>query len=245
MQNLAPKKLQSFQQEYALYLRDPKNTKRPSGVPARQSKIYEELLFNNICGFIDACFPVAKTLFTEKRWKLLCRQFFRDWQSHTPYFSKIPEQFVKFIQSKHTKLCVPAYLPDLLHYEWIELEVETAVENRNSAQPSKRISLNPNVRYARYLWPVHHISQTFRPRKAVPTVLLVHRDSNDKVKFLEINEMTAQLLDILAAGTKTANEAIKHLAKSLGYASPEPLLIHGHTLLADLLKQEILQGHLS
>lgn len=245
MQNLAPEKLQSFQQEYALYLRDPKNTKRPTGVPARESKIYEELLFNNICGFIDACFPVAKTLFTEKRWKKFCRSFFRDWQSHTPYFSKIPEQFVKFIQSKHTELRVPGYLPDLLHYEWLELEVETAVDAKNGTISSRRISLNPSVRYARYHWPVHQISKTYRPRKAVPTVLLVHRDSNDEVKFLEINEITAQLLDILAAGAKTGNEAIKHLSKRLGYASPEPLLIHGHTLLADLLKQEILQGNLS
>lgn len=245
MQNLAPEKLQSFQQEYALYLRDPKNAKRPTGVPARQSKIYEELLFNNICGFIDACFPVAKTLFTEKRWKILSRKFFRDWQSHTPFFSKVPEQFVKFVQLKYTELSVPAYLPDLLHYEWLELEVETAVEIRNNALPSKRISLNPSVRYARYCWPVHQIRKSYKPRKQLPTVLLVHRDSQDKVKFLEINEITAQLLDILAAGAKTGNEAIKHLSKRLGYASPEPLLIHGHTLLADLLKQEILQGNLS
>jgi hypothetical protein len=245
MQNLAPVKLQSFQQQYALYLRDPKRLDRPQGVPARESKIYEELLFNNICGFIDACFPVAKSLFTDKRWLTLCRGFFRDWSSHTPYFSKIPEQFVKYIQAKHKALRVPAYLPDLLHYEWLELEVETSIDNNSGATSSRRLMLNPSVRYARYQWPVHQISKTFKPRKTVPTVLLVHRDSQDAVKFLEINEMTAQLLDILAAGAKTANEAIKHLAKGLGYASPDPLLIHGHALLADLLKQEILQGNLS
>jgi hypothetical protein len=133
----------------------------------------------------------------------------------------------------------------LLHYEWLELEVETSEQSRKDSSASRLLTLNETVRYARYRWPAHHISQAYRPRKPTPTVLLVHRDSEDRVKFVEINEITAQLLDILQSGAKTGNEAIKHLAKRMGYASPEPLLIHGHALLADLLQQEILQGKIS
>lgn len=241
----APRSLHNFQQEFSTYLRDPKHSPRPHGVPARPARIYEELLFNNICGFVDACFPVAKSLYSDIRWRKFCRSFFRDWQSHTPYFSKIPEQFVNFMQANSAVLRVPAYLPELLHYEWLELEVETSEDTHSAIDSSRNLSLNPSVRFARYQWPVQQISQAFKPRKSVATVLLVHRDAHDKVKFLEINEITAQLLDILAAGAKTGNEAIKHLAKRLGYASPEPLLVHGHALLADLLNQEILQGKLT
>ena len=241
----APHSLHNFQQEFSAYLRDPKQLPRPHGVPARPARIYEELLFNNICGFVDACFPVSKNLFSEKRWRSLCRSFFREWQSHTPYFSKIPEQFVFYIQANFAALRLPAFLPELLHYEWLELEVETSEDNSKSSSDSRLLTLNPTVRYARYCWPVHHISQAYRPRKPAPTVLLVHRNADDKVQFVEINEITAQLLDILQSGAKTGNEAIKHLAKRLGYASPEPLLMHGHALLADLLQQEILQGKLS
>jgi hypothetical protein len=240
-----PRSLKSFQQAFSTYLRDPKKSSRPQGVPARPARIYEELLFNNICGFVDACFPVSKNLFSEKRWRKLCRSFFRDWQSHTPYFSKIPEQFVRYVQANHTALRIPTYLPELLHYEWLELEVETSETANSTISSSRNLSLNPSVRYTRYHWPVHQISQAYRPRKPVPVVLLVHRNAYDQVKFVEINEITAQLLDILQSGAKTANEAIKHLAKRLGYASPEPLLMHGHALLADLLQQEILQGKLS
>lgn len=241
----APRSLHNFQQEFSTYLRDPKKSPRPQGVLARPARIYEELLFNNICGFVDACFPVSKSLFSEKRWRHLCRGFFRDWQSHTPYFSQIPEQFVRFIQANDAALRVPAYLPELLHYEWLELEVETSEQSSKGISASRLLTLNETVQYARYCWPVHQISSAYRPRKPVPTVLLVHRNTDDKVQFVEINEITAQLLDILQSGAKTGNEAIKHLAKRMGYASPEPLMIHGHALLADLIQQEILHGKLS
>jgi hypothetical protein len=184
-------------------------------------------------------------MYSETRWRIFCRSFFRDWQSHTPFFSKIPEQFVKYMQSNVLTLGLPAYLPDLLHYEWLELEVDTAEGARNANAVSRKLALNSSVRYARFQWPVHKISQFYRPRKPAPTVLLVYRNSLDKVNFVEINEITAQLLDILQSTNLTANDAIKHLAKRLGYASAEPLLIHGHALLADLLKQEILQGKLA
>lgn len=240
-----PDSLFQFQSAMSAYLRDPKKIPRPHGIPKRPAKIYEQLLFNNICGFVDACFPVSRSLFSEARWRKLCRSFFRDWQSHTPYFSKIPEQFVKYIQANFSTLRMPAYLPDLLHYEWLELEVETSEDTPAANESSRNLLLNTSVRYARYQWPVHRISKAFKPRKSVATVLLVHRDAHDKVKFVEINEITAQLLDILKSSAMTSSSALKHLAKRLGYASPEPLLVHGNALLADLLNQEILQGKLS
>ncbi len=241
----APSSLHSFQHEFSSYLRDPKKLQRPLGIPARPTRIYEQLVFNNICGFIDACFPVAKSLFTKTRWRVLCRGFFRDWQSHTPYFSKIPEQFVLYIKANSAAVKAPVYLPDLLHYEWLELEVDTAEDKAIGSASSRRLALNPSVRYAHYNWPVHRISRAYRPRKAQDTFLLLYRNADFEVKFLEINEITAQLLDILAAGTTTAKEALKLLAKKLGYANPEALQIHGYVLLADLLKQNILQGKLS
>ena len=60
---MSPAKLRAFQSAFAGHLRSPVKAGRPSGVPARPAKIYRELVFNNITGFIDACFPVAKSLF--------------------------------------------------------------------------------------------------------------------------------------------------------------------------------------
>jgi uncharacterized protein len=237
-------KLQGFQSGFAKHLRSPSRVKRPAGVPLRPAKIYQELLFNNICGFVDSCFPVAKSLFPEVRWRRLCRSFFQDWPSHTPYFSRIPEQFVRFMQAKHTALRVPAYLPELLHYEWLELEVDTAADQPAGSLSSRRLSLNSCVRYARFQWPVHRIGTAYRPRKPSPTVLVVHRNAEHAVKFIEINEITAQLLDIFADGPQTAQDALKLLAKRMGQANPDSLQIHGRQLLAGFIQQDIISGKL-
>ena len=62
---------QAFQHAFARHIRDPHHTPRPAGVPARRMAVYNELLFNNITGFLDACFPVCRKLIGEKRWRRL------------------------------------------------------------------------------------------------------------------------------------------------------------------------------
>ena len=62
---------------------------------------------------------------------------------------------------------------------------------------------------------------------------------------MEINETTAQLLDILADGPQTAQDALKLLAKRLGQANPEALQIHGRQLLAGFIQQHIITGKLA
>ena len=149
---------------------------------------------------------------------------------------------MRYVKAQHAVLRVPGYLPELLHYEWLELEVDTAAEKPSGSPDSRLLTLNPSVRYAHYQWPVHQISKAYRPRKPKPTVLLVHRDSAHAVRFTEINEITAQLLDILAEGPKSARDALKILASRLGHANPDALQIHGRQLLAGFIQQGIIMG---
>ena len=88
---------QAFQAAFAARLRDPRAAPRPAGVPARRMRVYQEMLFNNICGFLDRCFPVARQLLGEPRWRRLQRRFYRDWPLHTPWFHEIPREFVGFL----------------------------------------------------------------------------------------------------------------------------------------------------
>ena len=135
-------------------------------------------------------------------------------------------------------------MPELLHYEWIELAVDTdqAILERHT---DKRLRLNPTLRNLAYAWPVQRISPAYRPRKPLATHLLVFRDSDDSVRFIEINAVTAELLKIIALGPITTTEAIATLAHQLGHANPDALQLHGRTLLADLIQQQVLFGKLS
>jgi hypothetical protein len=240
---------QHFQRAFAGHLRDPHHVPRPAGVPARRMAVYSELLFNNICGFVDACFPVSRAILGEKRWRRLCRTFYRDWPLHTPWFREIPREFARYLAEADIRQPLPAWLAELAHYEWAELAVDVmdcAIPAHDPAGDllARPVALNPALLNLAYAWPVHRIGPDYWPRKPQPTHLVVYRDADDHVQFSAINAVTARLLTLLAAAPTTGEAAIRQIAAELQHPAPEQLLAHGAALLDDLRRQGIVLGSL-
>ena len=238
---------QDFQRTFGRHLRDPRRNPRPTGVPARRMAVYNELLFNNICGFLDSCFPVSRATLGEKKWRQLNRSFYRDWPSHTPWFREIPREFVRYLSESTIKQPLPVWLAELAHYEWVELAVDIMdcpIPNHDSegnlliGQPI----LNPTLMNLSYQWPVHKIGPDYRPRKPQPTCLLVYRDAQDKVQFVASNPVTARLLELLKNTTFTGRAACLEIARELQHPTPEALVSHGLTMLEQLRQQGIILG---
>ena len=95
-------------------------------MPARGARVYKELLFNNVSGLVSACFPVARGILGARKWKSLLREFFAGHRSRTPYFRQVPEEFLQFMQGREPAPGEPEFLPYLLHYEWVELALDTS-----------------------------------------------------------------------------------------------------------------------
>lgn len=229
---------QAFQMAFARHLRDPRHVARPPGVPARRAAVYGELLFNNVTGFLDACFPVCRSVLGEVRWRRLNRTFFRDWRSPTPWFREIPREFVHYLQAGMVRQPLPAWFRDLAHYEWAELAVDVMEAARPAAADGDLLAgrpvLNPALMNLAYAWPVQRIGPDVRPRRPAATHLLVYRDGDDNVRFAEINPVTARLVDLLATGGISGREACLQVAAELHHPHPETLIAHGAALLAEL-----------
>ncbi len=238
----APAAIQSFQLSYGKYLRDPANESRPEGIPPRRSEIYENLLYNNISGFIDKCFPVAMSMFDEGQWRKLTRSFFRDWRSETPIFSQIPYEFVRFIAETEIKNDLPPWLPELLHYEWVELEVDLRENACSENLASQEICTNPSLKVLAYQWPVHKISKTFQPDTPAETCLAVYRDEHLKVRFLEINATTFMLLQFIQMNPGIRGEILQAFAEQLKHPEPSTLISFGQKIIDDFISQEIIIG---
>lgn len=245
----APESLQEFQQTFGQYLRDPKHIKRPPGIPARRAKVYEALLFNNLCGFLDACFPVCKSLLKLKPWRRLCRVFYRDWRCKTPFFSGIPGEFLQFLQSGLSKQRLPAWFLELAHYEWVELAVDTAAdeeaeEGTAHSQAEGLLAINPSARNLFYHWPVHRICPDYRPRKPQNVFLVVYRNRQHKVVFVELNPATSLLLTLIQQNPGTRAAVLSQLAGQMATATPhanlEALQHFGGQMIDSLISQEIL-----
>ncbi len=244
-----PPAFQQFQREFAWHVRDPRRRPRPAGVPARRMAVYDELLFNNLSGFLDACFPVCREVLGEARWRRLSRSFYRDWRCRTPWFREIPKEFVNYLHEHPIRQALPRWLADLAHYEWVELAVDTMAADTPLYLSEGDIwlgrpVLNPAMFNLRYDWPVHRIGVQFRPRRPTEAYLLVYRDAADRVRFAEINGVTSRLLALLGKSGRSGREACLAVAAEMAERESKAVLEFGPALLDDLRERGIILGAL-
>ena len=92
--------LRDSQMLMARYLRDPQGQPAPEGVEERRLKIYRDLVYNNVEGFISGGFPVLRSLYQDEDWHQLVREFIDQHRCHTPYFLEISQEFLKFLMQR-------------------------------------------------------------------------------------------------------------------------------------------------
>jgi uncharacterized protein len=234
--------LRESQLAMARYLRDPVAAPAPAGVEQRRLDIYQRLVYNNIEGFISGGFPVLRSLYPDDDWHHLVRAFIETHRCHTPYFLEISQEFIQFLMVGHTlRECDPAFMVELAHYEWVELALDVAsaeppCERRPSSLLEAIVQLSPLAWLLCYQYPVHRIGPAFRPlQPEQPTYLVVYRDRGEKVRFMELNAMSARLVELTRDNSAaTVGDLLASLAAESGLALPN-VLESGTRQIADLL----------
>lgn len=193
--------LAAQQKGFAASIRQPELAQSPPGVDARCMKIYQELFFNNVKGFLDSGFPVLGEIFGEQRWLQISQDFFANHQSKTPYFLEISQEFLAYLENEFVpKEGDPVYFYELAHYEWLELYVDVA-EAENDLQfdangdfERGRLVLAPVAEGFLYNYPVHQVSAEQPNLEPQATALIVYRNRSYETKFIISNAFTLQLL---------------------------------------------------
>ena len=244
---------QKLQYDFTRHIRDPQHHAKPEGIEARRMAVYRNLLFNNIQSFINNAFPVLHSLYAEKAWLALIRQFFADYRCQTPYFVEISQEFLIFLQDTYqANENDPAFLSELAHYEWVELDLMLSKEtlNLDNINPhgdllAQRPMLSPLCSPLAYQWDVQHISVDYQPQQmpAQATYLIVYRNHDDEVKFIEANPVTARLIALLQSEQKLSGEALlRQIAAEMQHPQPSLIIQAGHQILLKLLKAGVLLG---
>ena len=229
------------------FLRDPQGKPAPQGVEPRRLKIYQDLVYNNIEGFISGGFPVLRSLYADDDWHALVHQFIDGHRCHTPYFLEISQEFLQFLTEEYQALdSDPPFIAELAHYEWVELALDISLESLEHRgeleNPLLEIpALSPLAWLLSYQFPVHKLGQGFQPTSAdEPTFLVVYRNREDDVRFMELNPATARLLELLKGNTDASGAMLlSHLAQELGM-SEEAVTGFGSDLLNQLNTQSII-----
>jgi hypothetical protein len=197
--------LQRAQRDMARYLRDPDQETPPPGIERRRLEVYRDLVYRNIEGFISSAFPILRSLYSDADWARRVRRFIRSHRCETPLFLRISEEFLAFLATLEPTERLPFEL-ELAHYEWLELAVDVAegevpgILSDPDDYPLEALQarLSPVAQLGCYQFPVHRIGTAFRPAAASePSFLLVYRDREARVQFMELSAGSARLIQVL------------------------------------------------
>ncbi len=245
---------QDKQYSFAAHIRDPENTVAPAGIEDRRMAIYRDLFFNNLYSLLGTFYPVLRKICSDQQWRHAIRGFMKVHRAKTPYFLQLPEEFLSFLQNEYHSLDEEfPFLTELAHYEYAELALRVSDEENDldGVSPNGDLLAETPVKSElawafAYHYPVHRISSDFLPREpdAQPTYLAIYRRSDDKVSFLELNAVTAALLDAVENNTsgRTGEELLRGLAKTINYPDVDALIRHGSDALREMRQLEILLG---
>lgn len=251
---------QQRQLAFAAHIRDPQHSARPADVPEPRMAVYRELIFNNLDSFLADTLPVLHSLLTPEHWNGLVRDFLIRHRAHSPYFLDIPREFLSYLDTHRTEHLPedsrdPPFLRELAHYEWVELAL--SVDDREpgsiAIDPDGDLLeghpvLSPLAWPLQYAFPVHRIRKDFQPAETpeTPTFLLVYRDAEDTVRFLELNPVSARLIGLHTEHAEdpgyTGRQALDSIARELQHPQPEQVVAHGLELLSDWRKRGIIIG---
>jgi len=254
LQTLAKKKsFKDWQYDFTSHIRDPDNVAVPEGIEARRIKIYSDLFYNNVEGFISSGFPVLKSLYNDEDWHLLVRDYFKNHQNHTPYFLELSQEFLAYLQNeRQTNEKDFPFMLELAHYEWVELalsvdetDIDLSTVNPDGNLLDGHPVISPLAWPLSYSFEVHKISEDYIPTKpaAQPTHLIVYRDVEDEVRFMEINAVTARLLYLLSEDlTLTGQAALLKITEELQHPDADAVIAGGLHALRELKERNIILG---
>ena len=240
------------QYQFTGHIRDPGRTAAPADIPDERMGVYREMVYNNIQKLIANNFPVIRKIHTEEGWHNLLRDYFAHHKARTPLFPKVAQEFLLFLENEREAPDDPPFLLELGHYEWSEaaLAVDTREIDLANIDPDGDLLdgvpvLSTLAWPLAYQYPVHRIGPDEQPQEppAQPTYLVVYRDRNDAVGFMELNPITALLLKKITEETdQTGRHMLEAIAAEIQHPDPAVVINGGLEIMQRLHSRDVLLG---
>lgn len=241
------------QHAFAAHIRNPEENPCPEDIEERRMKIYRELFYNNVEDFMANAYPVLRQITPDERWHVMLRDYFANHLSNTPLFPEMPREFLKYLEyERKMHSDDPPFMLELAHYEWAELALSILDEKVDETKINTQGDLlegipviSPLAWLLSYHFPVHKISPAFQPKEVsgTQTHLVVYRDDSFDVHFMEINLVTARLIQLISDNTDNTGRALlQQIATELHHPQPDIVVHGGIEILNNLKKHKIILG---
>ena len=200
---------QAVQRDFAAYIRHPQRNPLPAGVDERRMRIYARLFYNNVEGFLADTLRTFRQITNDDCWHALVRDFLHRHRAASPYYLRIPEEFLHYLgDSRRNGPPISPFAVELCHYEWVRAALRSAPDAVDVVFGDAPLDideapmLSPLAWPLRYDFPVQRIGPNYQPAEppTEATFLIGCRNRDDEVRFIESNAVTTRLLQLIDEG---------------------------------------------
>ncbi len=216
-------------------------------VPKRMS-VYPTLVRRKVERVLMRAFPLTHQTLLSVHWNELVDQFLQE-DFLSPFLWKLSETFVAFVRKgSFGSLWQIPYLSDLVHFEWLEIEMYM-MPDCNDGQFTlegkvldDRLFLNPESRIVSYSYPIFESESLFREMKKGDYFLLAFRHSIDKeIYFISLSPFFRMVLELIKKAELAGREALITAANHY-HLEENRALDMGEQFLFDLFHQGAIYG---
>jgi len=241
--------LRAFLERHAL---DPEDVEAILASPPRLA-LYRRLVRANFVGVVERMMPRTRARLNALAGDAFDRaldQFLDEVAPRTHYLRDVPQELLAWVAPRWADDArIPAYAVDLARHELLHFEVAAAPVPREPPKLDEVALGRPLVfaeakRLARYAYAVHELPGELDDRsepRVHEIALLVYRDPEHAVRYMELTPLAAAILERLFAGT-ALDAAVAPACASLGVTLTNDVLADTARLLADLGARGVLLG---
>lgn len=173
------------------------------GIKEKGIRYYRKLIFNIAWDTITNAYPILTDFLGNEPMRSLVNNFYTHHRCQTYQVWRMPEEFKDFVIQNETALIEKhPFIPDLLHFEWEEIEVfmmpdETFPEHQKSGNILKdKLVLNPEIKILAIQYPVHllHPSKITEKEKGEYFVLVHRHPESKEVIFTNLNALGVKII---------------------------------------------------
>jgi hypothetical protein len=243
-----------LQRAFTHYLRDPENVSLPGDFEDRRLAIYRHAIFANVAGLMADNYPRVRAIMDDVAWDAMLRDYIVRHSSSASAFIDVPLEFLSYLEHERDPSADPQFLRELAHFDWLEtlvgadqrqLEVELAGVDRAGDLLGDIPVANPVMHLITYRFPVHAINAEYQPAQPPPraTRIAAYRDADNLYRFLDLNEASSKLLELVIEGNMlTGRTIIERLADEINPSNRTILIAAGSSMLERMHERGAVMG---
>ncbi len=227
----------------------PEAAARLAAVPPERLLVYRHLIRRTLHDVLADFLPRVRSRRGEELFAADADAWIAEHGPRSRLLRDLPGEFVAWIAPRWAVApTIPPWLADLARHELLELEIAAAPAS--SAVPPRpftldaRLAFDASARLVRHAFAVHELPDALGPDD-VPrpghTALLVYRDREHTVRFLQLSPLAEALVDALLQAA-TVEDAIRCAVATTGESLSDDTLARVSALLAELADRGALLG---